>query len=100
MLHLLCEFTVLLIKLNGYLGKIHFRYAVWKFQDFCITENLREINLEDSRSAKSSVFAILEAVNFLYLLHFSLQKVQKFIKNQNSEPLNVLKWQILHLENP
>ena len=63
MLHLnLCEFTVLSIKLNGYLGKIHFRYAVWKFQDFCITEILREINFEDSRSAKFAVFAILGSI--------------------------------------
>ena len=47
-------------------------YTVWKFQDFCITEILREINFEDSRSAKSAVFAILGAVNFVHLLNFSL----------------------------
>ena len=75
-------------------------YTVWKFQDFCITEILREINFEDSRSAKSAVFAILGAVNFVHLVNFSLQKVQKFIKNQNSEPLNVVKWLILHFKNP
>ena len=59
--------------------------TVWKFQDFCITritEILREINFEDSRGAKSAVFAILGAVNFVHLVNFSLQKVQKFIKIQ------------------
>jgi len=70
--------------------------TVWKFQDFCITEILREINFEDSKSAKSAVFAILGAVNFVHLVNFSFQKMQKFIKNQNSEPLNVVKWLILH----
>ena len=65
--------------------------TVWKFQDFCITEILREINIKDSRSAKSAAFAILRAVNFVDLVNFSLQKAQKFIKNQNLEPLNVLK---------
>ena len=57
-----------------------YQSTVWKFQDFCITEILREINFEDSRSAKSAVFAILGAVNFVYLVNFSLQKVQKFTK--------------------
>ena len=53
---------------------------MWKFQDFCITEILREINFEDSRSAKSAVFAILQAGNFVPLVNFSLQKVPKFLK--------------------
>ena len=33
-------------------GKVIAQYTVWKFQDFCITQILREINFEDSRSAK------------------------------------------------
>ena len=69
---------------------------MWKFQDFSITQILREINFVDSRSAKTAIFAILESVNLVNLVNFSLQKVQKFIKkNQNSEPLNVLQGQIL-----
>ena len=57
---------------------------MWK-QDFCITEILRteilrEINFEDSRSANIAVFAILQAMNFVHLVDFSLQKEQKFIK--------------------
>ena len=53
-----------------------------------------------SRSAKTVVFAILGAVNFVILVDFSLQNVQKFIKNHYSEPLNKLNWQILHFQNP
>ena len=49
---------------------------MWKFQDFCITDILREINFVDSRSAKIAVFAILGAVNYVHLVNFSLQKVQ------------------------
>ena len=55
-------------------------YTMWKFQEFSITQILREINFEDSRSAKSAVFAILGAVNFAHLVNVSLQKVQKFMK--------------------
>ena len=66
--------------------------TVWKFQDFCITQFIREINFEHSRSAKTAIFALLRAVNFVQLVSFSFQKVQKFIKNQNLESLNVLKW--------
>ena len=53
---------------------------MWKFQDFCITQILREINFWDSRSAKTAIFALLGAVNFVNLVNISLQKVQKFIK--------------------
>ena len=48
-------------------------FTVWKFHDFAITQILREINFEDSRSAKTAVFAILGAI-------FSLQKMPKFLK--------------------
>ena len=59
-------------------------FTVWKFQDFSITQILREINFEDSRSGKTAFFAFLGAtnhiINFVNLVNFSLQKVQKFIK--------------------
>ena len=55
---------------------------MWKFQDFCITQFIREINFEHSRSAKTAIFALLRAVNFVQLVNFSFQKVQKFIKIQ------------------
>jgi len=37
---------------------------MWKFHEFAITQILREINLEDSRSAKSAILSHLEALNF------------------------------------
>ena len=37
---------------------------MWKFHDFCIIEILREINFEDSRSAKLAILTHLEALNF------------------------------------
>ena len=40
-------------------------HTVWKFQDFSDTQILREINLEESRSSKTAVFAIFEALNFV-----------------------------------
>ena len=40
--------------------------TVWKFHDFCITQIFREINFVDSRSAKTAIFAILWAVNFVH----------------------------------
>ena len=45
--------------------------TVWKLQNFSITQIFREIIFGDSRNAK-------------------------MFKNQNSEPLNEVKWQILH----
>ena len=66
---------------------------MWKFQDFYITQILRETNLEDSKSAKTDVFAILRAVDFVHLVNCNLQPSEsaKIHKNQNSEPLNVVK---------
>ena len=55
-------------------------YTVWKFQDFSITQILREINFGGSRSSKTAVLAILGALKMSILVNFSLQKMQKFIK--------------------
>ena len=38
--------------------------TVWKFQDFSITQILREIKYGDSKNAKSAILAHLEALNF------------------------------------
>ena len=54
--------------------------TVWKFQDYCITGILREINFVDFGRAKSAVFAILGALNFVNLVNISLQKAQKSIE--------------------
>ena len=71
---------------NAYEQKMESK--VLKFQDFSITQILREINFVDSRCSKTAVLAILQAL-----------KVQKFMKNHTSEPLNVLKWLILYFKN-
>ena len=57
---------------------------MWKFQYFSVIQILREINFGGSRSSETAVFAILEAQNSVDLVNFSLQKMQKFSKNQNS----------------
>ena len=52
---------------------------MWKIQDFCITQILREINFVNSRSAKTAVFANLGAVNFVHLVNCQIPKyVPKF----------------------
>ena len=62
------------------------RYTVWKYQDFSITQILRKINFWDSTSAKTAIFAILGADNFVNLMNFSLQKVEKSIKIKIQSP--------------
>ena len=57
--------------------------TVWIFQHFSVIQNLREINFGESRSSKTAVFAIFGALNFLDLVDFNLQKVQKFMKIKN-----------------
>ena len=39
----------------------------WKFQDFSVTQILREIKFGDSRSAKTAILTHLEAINFDFL---------------------------------
>ena len=51
--------------------------TVWKFQDFSITQILRESNFGESRSSKNAIFGTLTFVN---LVDFNIQKVQKFIE--------------------
>ena len=51
-----------------------------KFQDFSVTQILREINFGEFRSSKNAIFAIFGTPNFIDLVNFSLQKVQKFMK--------------------
>ena len=63
--------------LNDWWGS---RGTVWKFKNFSITQILREINFGEFKSAKSAVFAILEALNFCfyYFLRFLNDKITKF----------------------
>ena len=55
-------------------------FTVWKFHDFSIIQILREIKFGEYWSSKTAVFATFEALNFVDLVNFSLQKVQKFMK--------------------
>ena len=59
---------------------------MWKFQDFSITQVLREINFGDSGSAKSAILTHLEALNFDF---YALCEGCNLQNKQNSEPL---KW--------
>ena len=56
--------------------------TVWKFQDFSITQILREINFEESGSAKSAILPHLEAVNFDFyeFLHFLKAEIDQMNK--------------------
>ena len=59
-------------------------HTVWKFKDFSISRILREINFEDSWSAKSAILPHLEALNFGYylFLHFLKGEIDQINKNQ------------------
>ena len=60
---------------------------MWIFQDFSITDILREINFKDSRSAKSAILTHLEALNFnLYeFLHFLKTEIYLLNTIQSSQ---------------
>ena len=68
---------------------------VWTFHDFSVTQILREIIFGESRISKIAVFAILGALKMIFWYIAALLKCTNS-KNDNSEPLNVLKWKILH----
>ena len=68
--------------------------TVRKFHNFYVTQILSVINFGEIWSSENAVFAIKGALNFVKLENISLQQKQKFTKKQNSEPLNLLKWQI------
>ena len=53
-------------------GKFQSLSTVWKFQDFSVTQILREINYGESRKSKTAVFAIFGATKVIILSNFSL----------------------------
>ena len=58
-------------------------YTVCKFQDFFVIQILCEINFVNSRSSKTVIFAILEALNldhdeFLQFLKAEIYQISKF----------------------
>ena len=63
---------------------------MWKFQDFSVTQILREIIFGESRSYESATFSNCKGSE-LYLFGGKSSKSTKIHKNQNSEPLNALK---------
>ena len=67
--------------------------TMWKFHDFLSLRFYVKSILKNVEVLKLPFLAILESLDFGFLVNFSRQK---FIKIQNSEPQNVLKWQILH----
>ena len=59
------------------------KYTVGKFHDFSITQILREINLEDCRSAKSAISTHLQPLKFdsyefLHFLRAEIYQINKF----------------------
>ena len=75
-------------------------HTVWKFHDFSITQILREIKIEDSRSAKSAIFINLEALNFDFhaFLHFLKYEIDQKFKIQSLK--NCKNGNFEHLECP
>ena len=60
--------------------------TVWIFHDFSITLILREINFRDSKSEKSAIFAILEALDFEFYEFLHLLKVEIYQINHFQSP--------------
>ena len=59
--------------------------TLWKFEDFSVTQILREINFVESRSAETAIFANFDNfrdLNSVHLVNSSLQKVQKSVKSK------------------
>ena len=56
--------------------------TVWKFQNFSITQILREIIFRDSRSAKFAILTHSEALNFDFyeFLHFLKAEIYQINK--------------------
>ena len=58
---------------------------MWKFQDFSVTQILREINFWDSKNAKLAILTHLEALNFDFqeFLHFLKAVIYQIDKIQS-----------------
>ena len=55
---------------------------MWKFHEFSIPKILREINFEDSKSAKSAILPHLEARNFDFYEFLHFLKAEIYQKRQ------------------
>jgi len=69
---------------------------VWRFQNFSITQILREINFRDFRNAKSAILPHLEALDFDFyaFLKVELTKLAKFgaLKMAKTSVFEPLDW--------
>ena len=54
--------------------------TVWKFHDFSVIQILREINFGDSRSAKSAILKLSEALNLTFYEFLPFLKTENQIK--------------------
>ena len=57
--------------------------------DFSVTQILREINFEQSRSAKTTIFAVLGAVNVIHLANFPFKDLEVNSDKEDSRCLHV-----------
>ena len=73
---------------------------MWKFQDFSVTQILREINFWDSKNAKLAILTHLEALNFDFqeFLHFLKAKICKMNKLQSQNNKTAV-LELLHSSN-
>ena len=63
---------------------------MWNFRIFI--QILCEINFGESRISKSTVYAILGALNFVNLVKNQPPNSAKINENEKSEPLYLLEW--------
>ena len=76
------------------------KFTVWKFQDFCITQILREINCGDFWSTKWAILTYLETLNFYFLWIFALFECWNWPKEQNSQVPKMAKMAVFALLEP
>ena len=58
---------------------------MWKFHDFFVIQNLREINFGNSTSVKSAILANLEAPKFEFHKFLHFLKAEIYLLNQAPE---------------
>ena len=75
--------------------------TVGKFNDFSITQILREFNFGDSRSAKSVILTHLEAIKFDLneFLHYLKAGVNKLTKFRDPEMTKMAYLELLYSPN-
>ena len=71
---------------------------MWKLKIFSVAQILREINFRKARSSEIAAFCHFMGFELCPFSKFQPSKSAKIHKNENSEPPNVLKWQIRQLK--